>query len=292
MFQCTSFAKLIFLLSCNSIKGHAEAVDDASGGLPHKDFGPHRSTTGSQLSSLPLLKTMCTQIGALYGAAGLNDLDTIIRRSGSQDGHTLNLADLGEVLRLFAISVTHAQIAQLFSTFDRDGSGLIDRAELLRGLRSAGNGVADVRLALIDAACPVQGEEGVVGREELALGNDPASLALYMDSNGMDMLSAADFKEFFLNVSALSPMTGSFAYVLCESGLIGAAEVCAIRRAHTGHVAEHEEAERVIILLANGKQMVETVPVELLFPPQGLEEAMKEHMQGKRGLTVCKVELL
>ena len=53
----------------NSIKGHAEAVDDASGGLPHKDFGPHRSTTGSQLSSLPLLKTMCTQIGALYGAA-------------------------------------------------------------------------------------------------------------------------------------------------------------------------------------------------------------------------------
>ena len=62
---------------------------------------------------------------------------------------------------------------------------LIDRAELLRGLRSAGNGVADVRLALIDAACPVQGEEGVVGREELALGDDPASLALYMDANGM-----------------------------------------------------------------------------------------------------------
>ena len=87
------------------------------------------------MSSLPLLKTMCTQIGALYGAAGLNDLDTIIRRSGSQDGHTLNLADLGEVLRLFAISVTHAQIAQLFSTFDRDGMAIDEGGAVMRHCR-------------------------------------------------------------------------------------------------------------------------------------------------------------
>ena len=291
-------------------KAHAEACDDASG-APAVDLGTFRSLHGAELTTVPLLRQICAQVAALHGVGGLNFLGELARRTAEararNDGmgyagyegkyglivpeperrpQGLDKSALAGVLRVLQLELPAAKLAQLFSYFDRDNSGLIDENELVFGLReSLGHASSAYRRALVAAAYDAMGGVMSVAAE------DPAGLMKHLDRTGKATLSAEEFEDFFLNVSALCPLEQAFVYVLAKTcgdfGGGGVATVAEIRGAHAP-----EAPARFVVVTTDGRKTIETIPLDMAVAPGTELETAKACVEKATGKAVSDVRWL
>lgn len=87
-----------------------------------------------------------------YGTGGLNTFYAVLKAEGDAET-SMSQANLGHVLRVFDVALTAAQLAQMFSYFDRTCCGRISLSSVMDGFRACNPAsCTPYRQALINAA--------------------------------------------------------------------------------------------------------------------------------------------
>lgn len=114
--------------------------DDASGSLDYKEFAYHLFGIGGKpsmdVNSKNIIEKVKARIIQKDGASGIHNVKRILKRMDKDGSGNLDRDELMHGLREYGINnVTPADMQKIFNAFDRDRSGRISVEEFLVGLK-------------------------------------------------------------------------------------------------------------------------------------------------------------